>query len=75
MEKELQEERVAKSLLEAKLGSEGGGASESEEVARLNEELKRLQSRFGEALQLEEKRRVETSEQIKVRRMRPSDLV
>ncbi|KAI1721015.1 protein kinase domain-containing protein [Ditylenchus destructor] len=76
IEKELDSEKVAKALLEAKLsntqshtteeqkdGKIGEESDTNEQVERLNEELGKLRNRFSEQLQLEERRRMESTEQ------------
>lgn len=76
LEQELDSERVAKRCSSLKLNTDtnrdGSGdataaaASESsDEVAKLTEEIQRLQARFTEATQFEERRRAENTEQWK----------
>lgn len=61
-------ERVAKNLLESNkaLSNQNKELSESGEIERLNDELNKIQNRFGEQLNLEEKRRLESIEQYQV---------
>lgn len=79
-QKDFESEKIAKSLLEAKIVSmlakeshenattdnEINGLNDSEEVQRLNEELSKLQARFDEQLQFEETQRIESISQWKV---------
>lgn len=66
LENELDSERLSKNLLEGKNASKNDELSESEEIERLNEELTKLQTRFSEQLNNEEKRRLESTEQYQV---------
>lgn len=65
LENELESERLSKNL-EGKNTNKKEELSESGEIERLNEELSRLQIRFGEQLNSEEKRRLESVEQYQV---------
>lgn len=73
MEKELESERVTIGVLKAKLevqaaendGSSSAQSKESAEVLRLQEEIQRLQDRYSEILQQEERRRNEHVEAAK----------
>jgi chromosome segregation ATPase len=72
LEKELESERMTIGVLKAKLEvqaaeSDGSNAQskESAEVLRLQEEMQRLQDRYNDMLQQEEKRRVEHVEAAK----------
>ena len=67
LEKELESERMSIGVLKAKLevqaaendGTTSAQSKESAEVMRLQEEMQRLQERYNEMLQLEERRRTE----------------